>query len=499
MEDMFGDLIGRSTELLGGFVPSLVGALLILVIGWIVALAASAIVRGALNRTTLDNRLAEIATGGKSIPVERYVGTAVYWVIMLFVVVAVLQTLNLAIVAEPLNALLGEIGTFVPQLIGAVILLLVAWVVATLLKKIVSGGLRAIKIDERLGGGEESATSIADNLGEAVYWLVFLFFLPAILGALALEGLLEPVQTLVDELLGFLPNVLGAGLILAVGWFIANLVRRIVTNLLASVGADNLAGRVGLADALGTMKISGLVGLVVYVLILLPVLTAALNALGIDAVTAPVSQMLGSILSAIPMLFGVVVLLSIAYFVGRVVADLIGNVLASAGFDNVLVKLGLAKAQVEGGRPSDVVSTLVLVALMLFASIEAAGMLGFEVLGDLISRFLVLGGQIVLGLVILGVGFFLANLADQTVRASATAQAALLAVAARVSIIVLASAMALRQMGVANEIITLAFGLLLGAIAVAAALAFGLGAREVAGNAVAEWSKRLQSDDTEAN
>ena len=415
---------------------------------------------------------------------------------MLFVVVAVLQALNLTIVAEPLNALLGQLGTFVPQLVGALILLLMAWVVATVLKKVVSGSLRALKLDERLGGADESATSIANNLGEAVYWLVFLLFLPAILGTLALEGLLQPVQALVDDLLGFLPNVLGAGLILAVGWFIANLVRRIITNLLASVGADGLASRVGLADALGTMKISGLVGLVVYVLILLPVLTAGLNALGIDAVTAPVSDMLGSILNAIPMLFGVMVLLSIAYFVGRVVADLIGNVLASAGFDSILTKLGLAKAPAEGGRPSDVVSTLVLVAIMLFASIEAAGMLGFEVLGELISRFLVLGGQIVLGLIIFGVGLFLANLADRTVRASATAQAGLLAMSARVSIIVLASAMALRQMGVANEIITLAFGLLLGAIAVAAALAFGLGARDVAGSAVEEWSKRLKSDNT---
>lgn len=487
---MLEDIMSRSTELFGGFLPNLIGALGILVIGWIVALVASAIVRGALKRTTLDNRLAELATGGKPIPIERHVGTAVYWIIMLFVVVAVLQALNLTIVAEPLNALLGQLGTFVPQLVGALILLLMAWVVATVLKKVVSGSLRALKLDERLGGADESATSIADNLGEAVYWLVFLLFLPAILGTLALEGLLQPVQALVDDLLGFLPNVLGAGLILAVGWFIANLVRRIITNLLASVGADGLASRVGLADALGTMKISGLVGLVVYVLILLPVLTAALNALGIDAVTAPVSDMLGSILNAIPVLFGVMVLLSIAYFVGRVVADLIRNVLASAGFDSILTKLGLAKAPVEGGRPSDVVSTLVLVAIMLFASIEAAGMLGFEVLGELISRFLVLG------LIIFGVGLFLANLADRTVRASATAQAGLLAMSARVSIIVLASAMALRQMGVANEIITLAFGLLLGAIAVAAALAFGLGARDVAGSAVEDWSKRLKSDNT---
>jgi hypothetical protein len=68
-----------------------------------------------------------------------------------------------------------------------------------------------------------------------------------------------------------------------------------------------------------------------------------------------------------------------------------------------------------------------------------------------------------------------------------------LALAARVSIIVLAGAMALRQMGLAEDIINLAFGLLLGSVAVAVALAFGLGSREVAGREVSEWVQSLKS------
>ena len=83
---------------------------------------------------------------------------------------------------------------------------------------------------------------------------------------------------------------------------------------------------------------------------------------------------------------------------------------------------------------------------------------------------------------------------EQAVRTSATRQAGLLAVATRVSIIGLATAMGLRQMGLANEIINLAFGLLLGAIAVASALAFGLGARDVAGRTVEDWAKTFRSE-----
>ena len=499
MADMWRNTLDRSSEMLGVFLPNLLGALGILVVGWVLALIISSLVRKGMAKTTFDNRVAQWVTGGRPVAVEKYTATVVFWLLMLFVVMAVFQVLNLGTVAAPVNALLNEIATFLPRLFGAALLLLLAWVVATVLKRLVGGALRAANIDGRLGAAPEagdgvpSKAPVAESLANVVYWLVFLLFLPAVLGALALEGLLAPVQSLVDGLLGFLPDLLGAALILLVGWFIANLVRRIVTNLLAAVGADAFAERVGIQQALGSKTLSGFAGLVVYVLILLPVLIAALNALSLDAVTAPASLMLAQILNAIPLLFGAALLLAIAWFVGRVVSNLVATLLASAGFDRLFERLGVRATGAEAGpRPSQVAGTLLLITLMLFASIEAAEMLGFGELANLLSRFLVTGGHVVLGLVIFGVGLFLGQVAHRTVLASATHQAALLAMAARVSIVVLAGAMALRQMGLANEIVNLAFGLLLGAIAVAAALAFGLGARDVAGRTVEEWAARVR-------
>ncbi len=133
---------------------------------------------------------------------------------------------------------------------------------------------------------------------------------------------------------------------------------------------------------------------------------------------------------------------------------------------------------------------------MLFATVEALGLLGFEALGDLIAQFLVFAGHIFLGLIIFAIGLYLANLASKTVLASGAAQAGLLAMAARLSIIVLAGAMALRQMGLANEIINLTFGLLLGAIAVAVAIAFGLGGRDIAARELAGWIQGIRSKDS---
>jgi hypothetical protein len=79
------------------------------------------------------------------------------------------------------------------------------------------------------------------------------------------------------------------------------------------------------------------------------------------------------------------------------------------------------------------------------------------------------------------------------IASSDTNQSNFLAQAARISIIILVSTMALNQMGVAPNIVTLAFGLLLGGVAVAIALAFGLGGREVAKEQLRSWINSFKS------
>jgi hypothetical protein len=439
------------TRLMGAYVPNFVAALAILIIGWLVALIVSAIVRGALRRTTLDDRLARWIVGeeaAKAIEMEKQIARGVYYLIMVFVLIAFFQTLGLTIITEPLNRLLIQVFQYAPRLLGAGLLLLIAWIVASVLKFTISRVLTAAKIDERLGSSagleEEKRVPLAQTIGNAVYWLVFLLFLPAVLSALELEGLLQPVQGMINQILGFLPNIFAAGLILAIGWFVARIVQQIVTNLLAAVGADRLSERVGLAPVLGKQQLSGLLGLVVYVLILIPVLVATLNALALEAITQPASNMLNAILEAIPAIFAAILVVATAYVVGRVVAGLITNLLIGVGFNAILARLGLGKEPAEGERTaSEIVGYLVLVAIMLFAAIEASRLLGFVLLANLVSQFTVFAGQVVLGLIIFAIGLYLANLAAKTVQASGVAQAGLLSMAAQVSILVLAGAMAL--------------------------------------------------------
>lgn len=492
------DTLNRVTQMLGGSLPGLLAALAVLIVGWLFAFVIAAIVRSLMKRTQLDDRLAIWLGDDDTAPhdtFERWIPRGVYYVTLLFVLVAFLQTLGLTIVTEPLNALLSEIFQFAPRVGGAALLLAAAWLLATILRAAVTRLLRASNFEERLGAAaaldKERRISIAQTLGDAVYWLIFLLFLPAVLDTLALQGLLQPVQGMMDRTLGFLPNIFAAALIVAAGWFVARILQQITANLLAALGIDQLSAGIGLGTVLGKRRLSTVVGLVVYVLILIPVLVAALNAMQLDAITQPAANMLDAIMSAIPLVFAAALLLTIAYAVAVVVGRLIANLLGGIGFDRVMGILGITQAEnaTEERTPSAIIGYLVRVAILLFAAVEASRLLGFHTLAELVAQFLRFSGQVALGLVIFGFGLYLGNLAARVILASGSPQAGMLALAARISVLALAGAMALSQMGLATDIINLAFGIVLGAVALALSLAFGLGGREVAARQLEEWKR----------
>ena len=496
--------VGFLNELLAWFTvhfPTILGAIAILVVGWLLALILAAVVRGVFRRTHVGTKLARWVRGDEEAAdseINKWAGRVVYYLAMFFVLIAFFQHIGLTLIAEPLNVFLMSIFAYAPRLLGAVILLLVAWFLATLLRMVLYRILKAAKVDERLRaqvekegeieGEIEDKASISQTLSNVVYWVVFLFFVPAILSALNLVGLLVPVQNMFETLLAFLPNILGAFLILLVGWLGARILQRLVINLLSGLGLDRVSEKANVSSVLGATKPSAIIGLIVYVIVLIFALIGALNALALDAITAPASNMIALILQALPAIFAATLVLIIALLVGRLLAGLVSNLLASVGFDDLLIRLGFTRTTLEGQRsPSEIVGYITLVAIMLFAAIEAAGLLGFIVLADLIAQLTVLLGRVVVSVIIFGIGLYLGGLAKEVVLASGGPHADFLSKLARIAILILAGSIALRQVGVANEIIIIAFGVLLGAIALTGVVAFGLGGRDLAAKELAEW------------
>lgn len=482
--------------------PSILAAILILVVGWIVALILASIARGAFKRTGVSERIARFIKGeeedASGPEVTKWVGRIVFYLAMFFVLVAFFQNIGLTFIAEPLNAFLMSIFSNAPLIFGAAAILLVAWLLATVLRIIVMRVLEAAKIDDRFSeqveeDEEVKKISLTQQIGNIVYWITFLLFIPAVLSTLRLEGLLVPVQSMFESILTYIPNLLGAALVLVLGWFGAKILKRFLVSLLSSLGIDRITEREDISSYFGKNKPSEIIGIFAYALVMLFVIIGALNALAVEAITAPASAMLGMILNALPAIFAALLILTIAFLVGRVLVGLISGLLSTIGFDQLLVRLGIAREVVEGKRtPSEIVGYLILVAIMLFAAIEAAAVLGFVVLSNLIAELTVLLGRVVVSVVIFGIGLYLAGVAKEVVLSSGSPHAELLSKLARLSVLVLAGAIALQQLGVADEIIVIAFGVLIGAIALTGVIAFGLGGRDVASRELSTWVDDLK-------
>jgi hypothetical protein len=489
--------------------PGLVLPIAILIVGWLVAVALGALVRRALRKTKFDDRIAKEALGeerAKTFDSARWGGKLVYYVVLLFTAVAFLQSFQLTAATAPIGKLLEIVFAFVPKLLGAGVIAFVAWLVAALARRLMRVVLERWNLEGRLAHELGSAApegekppseterhgpKVADTIASTTYWIVLLLFVPAILDALGIQGLLVPVQHMVDEVLAFLPNLASAAIILAVGWAVARILQRAVTTVLEGVGADKLGERVGMSKVLRRHSLSSLLGLVVYALILIPVAIGALNALQLESITRPASAMLGTFFGALPMMFAALVVIAIAYVAARLLYGLTRKLLEGVGFDDVLARLGITAQPSADWPPSRVAGALVMVAVMLFAAIEASRLLGFTAIAALAGDVAILGGHILLGLVIIGVGLWVANVGARAVQRSGVTQARVLSIFTRVSILALAGAMGLRQMGIADVIIEMAFGLVVGSAAVAAALAFGLGGREAAGRAIDDMRSRL--------
>lgn len=396
---------------------------------------------------------------------------------------------------DPLASL---IGSGLANLVAALVILIVGYIVARLIERAVVMVLRRVGLDNRLaeamGSRPDEEVSVEQATGRLVFYILMLFVLLAFFQKLNLTIVTDPLNRLLSQIAGFVPNLIAAAIIVFVGYVLARIFRGLTTNIATGLGADRLAERVGLK----TVSLAQLVGTVVYALILIPALIAALNALDIAAISDPATDMLGTFLEAIPAIFGAAVLLAITYFVGRIIAEIAADLLASLGFDDLVGRLGFgAVGEGDGVRtPSEIAGVIVLVAIMLFAAVEAAALLGFDILATILGDFIVFGGRVLLAVIIMAIGLYLANMARNLIAGSGGANAQLTGSVARWAILVFSGAIALRNLGVADEIITLAFGLTLGAIAVAAALAFGLGSREIAGREVEKALGQVRGDDT---
>ena len=393
--DLWGGITGSMGPQLGEFLPKLIGAIVLLVVGYIIARIIRWIVTKVINKTGVGDKLAPLMgaetanldgtvtrTSTGSADVGSGFGIGAFWIVMMFVAIACLKALGLDSVSAPLNDLLTKFFAFIPQIIGAAAVAAVAFLIATIAKIGVQKGLTIGKVDSRLN---LAPGTLSNSLPLAAFAFLMLLALPAIFGALDMKELSEPIQSMVDQILAFLPNLLGASVILGIFYLIAKLAGTLVTSLLGGTGFNKIPQHLGLTSEISTMK-------------------------------TPPSQLAGT---------------------------------ASMG---VILLMGVS---------------------------QAVKMLKLDVVSNVLNEAFEFAVPVVIGIVILAVGLWLANMARTAVTASKNGSEST-GKMVFTGVMVLTGIIALKRMGLAGELVDLGFGLALGGVALALALAFGLGGRDAA-------------------
>ena len=380
-----------------------------------------------------------------------------------------------------------------PKVIIAALILIATWIVARGAKWSMQRAIDRIPALRRhtTGGPGETVGHQLGTIAKLIIWLVGIM---AALNYLGIGQILAPINELVAEIFAFVPNLLAAGLIFFIGLIVARIVRQLTETVLIAANIDGFLARIGIGQTAGTIRTSPetvppgaapgatrdslarAAGILVYALIVIPVAIAALNVLKIDAISVPATNMLNEILTAIPNILTAALWLGIAFVLARFVKTVIEGILPPTGFDDAVRSTGVLPA---ASNPSRIVANIAFVAVILAAAIEAAQQLGGGTVAIFLAEVTELGGKVIFGTLIVVTGIFLARIIAKLV-GSSTGEDGYAQALVRYAIIALFTAIGLTFMGLADEIVMLAFGLILGSAAIAVALAFGLGGRDAA-------------------
>ena len=302
------------------------------------------------------------------------------------------------------------------------------------------------------------------------------------------SSVIQSFQNFFGTVIGYLPNILAVLVLLLLAWILAKVLRAGTRRLMRASGIDKRLGKGKDPQDESQYPVAQGAGTVVFWVVWILFILAILQVLGVGGIFDSIVVIFERIFAAIPHIIGAAVILAIFYFVGRLLAKLATKALTKIRFDELPVKLGLAKKPIKGaGSPSNVVGYTTMVFMMLFGIMMAADLLGFTAVRELIAVLTQFLGLVILGVVIIGIGILVANFVANILRAAGRSEPMISL--AKISIIVLSVVLGIRAMGFADDLILLGFGLALGAAALAAAIAFGLGGREVAGELLARWTK----------
>jgi hypothetical protein len=211
--------------------------------------------------------------------------------------------------------LLSGIG----NVVFAIIILILALIIASVVKSLVLKALKALKFDQqlaKLGINDATTNSALTFIGKLVWFVVFLMFLPGVFSKLGLSSITSPITSLVSTFIGYIPKIIAAGIIIAVGVFAADLVKQILVPVLKATKIDSLQKSLGLS---AKTTLSALIADIAKYLLILFFAVQAINALELSVL----SRVGSTIINYVPAVLASIIIVIVAILAGKALENVI--------------------------------------------------------------------------------------------------------------------------------------------------------------------------------
>lgn len=383
-----------------------------------------------------------------------------------------------------LNSLWGGLS----GVLIAVLLLVLAFIVAAIVKALFVKLVAKTKLGDFLAKADKDRPGQTLNLlGKLVYLIVFLLFVPGIFSALNAGSIAEPILSMLNTIWGYIPNILGAVIVLIVGFLIAKLVRQLLIPLFERIGVDKLQEKMGISPQ-SNFRLSHTLAFIVYVIIIIPVIIIALQVLKITAISDPAIGMLHTIFGFIPNIIVAILIIVVGVFIGRFVNQLLTRVLGATGVDEKLK--GIVGDKMGTFSLTKIVAITAQVLIIIFFTVQGLNILQLSVLTNVGTAIIAYLPRVLAAVIILVAAVIVAGLAEKGLKKAGFSVYSRIA---KALIMIIATVMILTQLGIAEKVVMTAFIIIIGAVGVAFAIAFGVGGRQFAAEVLAEMKAKHEA------
>ncbi len=250
-----------------GAIPNLMKATVIGLVGFLAATGIRKLLIALLERLKFEKRMqkltgepapiAEEPKEGKKKkhkrpveqPLTNTLADVAYWFLLVVTAIPVLEALKIGALAAPLSTAFSTVTTYLPRVAAAVVLLVVGYVLARMVRSLVTGVLERVGLDKAMGrlgfGRITREQQLSGILGSIAMAFVLLHFAISAVGRLNVQEISVPLGGMLDRIYVYLPKLLVATVLMAIGVVVARVAGNVAARLLAAMGFNTLMVHIG--------------------------------------------------------------------------------------------------------------------------------------------------------------------------------------------------------------------------------------------------------------